>query len=56
MLGSVVADAVNTGEYKYEGGSWFVEGGEDYIRLNLDAVDEESMFSTKTLLPELTNC
>ena len=31
-IGSVVADAVNTGNYKYEGGSWLVEGiGEDYI-------------------------
>ena len=42
-IGSVVADAVNTGEYKYEGGSWNVEGiGEDYIpaNLNLDIIDE----------------
>ena len=42
-VGSVVADAVNTGEYKYDGGSWSVEGiGEDYIpkNLNLDVIDE----------------
>jgi cystathionine beta-synthase len=41
-IGSVVADAVNTGNYKYEGGSWLVEGiGEDYIpdNLNLDIID-----------------
>ena len=25
-IGSVVADAVNTGDYKYDGGSWLVEG------------------------------
>ena len=42
-VGSVVADAVNTGEYQYDGGSWSVEGiGEDYIpkNLNLDVSDE----------------
>ena len=42
-VGSVIADAVNTGNYKYEGGSWLVEGiGEDYIpdNLNLDIIDE----------------
>ena len=42
-VGSVIADAVNTGNYKYEGGSWMVEGiGEDYIpdNLNLDIIDE----------------
>ena len=42
-VGSVVADAVNTGEFKYDGGSWSVEGiGEDYIpkNLNLDVIDE----------------
>jgi cystathionine beta-synthase len=42
-VGSVVADAVNTGEYQYDGGSWSVEGiGEDYIpkNLNLDVIDE----------------
>jgi len=42
-VGSVVADAVNTGEYQYNGGSWSVEGiGEDYIpkNLNLDVIDE----------------
>ena len=49
-IGSVVADAVNTGEYKYEGGSWFVEGiGEDYIpdNLNLDVIDEGIYVSDK---------
>ena len=49
-IGSVVADAVNTGEYKYEGGSWFVEGiGEDYIpdNLNLDVIDEGIYISDK---------
>ena len=42
-VGSVVADAVNTGEYQYDGGSWSVEGiGEDYIpkNLKLDVIDE----------------
>ena len=42
-VGSVVADAVNTGEYQYDGGSWSVEGiGEGYIpkNLNLDVIDE----------------
>lgn len=35
--GSVVAPAVKTGEVKYEGGSWLVEGiGEDFIPPNLD--------------------
>lgn len=35
--GSVVAPAVETGEVKYEGGSWLVEGiGEDFIPPNLD--------------------
>ena len=49
-IGSVVADAVNTGEYKYEGGSWSVEGiGEDYIpaNLNLDIIDEGIYVSDK---------
>ena len=49
-IGSVVADAVNTGNYKYEGGSWFVEGiGEDYIpdNLNLDVIDEGIYVSDK---------
>ena len=49
-VGSVVADAVNTGEYKYEGGSWSVEGiGEDYIpaNLNLDIIDEGIYVSDK---------
>ncbi|MDF1793253.1 MAG: pyridoxal-phosphate dependent enzyme [Thalassobaculaceae bacterium] len=41
--GSVVAPAVETGEVKYEGGSWLVEGiGEDFIPPNLDlsVIDE----------------
>ena len=45
-----VADAVNTGNYKYEGGSWLVEGiGEDYIpdNLNLDIIDEGIYASDK---------
>ena len=49
-IGSVVADAVNTGEYKYEGGSWSVEGiGEDYIpaNLNLDIIDQGIYVSDK---------
>ena len=49
-IGSVVADAVNNGEYKYEGGSWNVEGiGEDYIpaNLNLDIIDEGIYVSDK---------
>ena len=41
--GSVVARAVKTGEVRYEGGSWLVEGiGEDFIPDNLDlfVIDE----------------
>ncbi|MEQ8394807.1 pyridoxal-phosphate dependent enzyme [Thalassobaculum sp.] len=35
--GSVVAPAVETGEVRYDGGSWLVEGiGEDFIPPNLD--------------------
>ena len=35
--GSVVADAILTGEYSYDGGSWLVEGvGEDFIPNNFD--------------------
>jgi cystathionine beta-synthase len=35
--GSVVARAVETGEVRYDGGSWLVEGiGEDFIPPNLD--------------------
>ena len=35
--GSVVARAIKTGEVRYEGGSWLVEGiGEDFIPDNLD--------------------
>ncbi len=42
-VGSVVAPAVETGEVKYDGGSWLVEGiGEDFIPDNLDlsVIDE----------------
>ena len=48
--GSVVADAVTKGTYKYEGGSWFVEGiGEDFIptNLNLDLIDDAIVVSDK---------
>jgi len=41
--GSVVAGAVATGQVKYDGGSWLVEGiGEDFIPPNLDlsVIDE----------------
>ena len=41
--GSIVADAVVTGNYKYDGGSWLVEGvGEDFIpsNLNLELLDD----------------
>ena len=35
--GSVVADAVISGQYKYQGDSWMVEGvGEDFIPTNVD--------------------
>ena len=49
-IGSVVADAVNKGSYKYENGSWLVEGiGEDHIpgNLNLDIIDEGIYVSDK---------
>jgi cystathionine beta-synthase len=49
-VGSVIADAVNNGEFKYDGGSWYVEGiGEDYIpgNLNLDIIDEGIYVSDK---------
>ena len=42
-VGSIIAPAVNTGEIKYKGGSWLVEGiGEDFVpeNLNLDIIDE----------------
>jgi cystathionine beta-synthase len=45
-----VADAVTKGNYKYEGGSWLVEGiGEDFIptNLNLDLVDDAVTVSDK---------
>lgn len=41
--GSVIADAVKNGNFKYEGGSWLVEGiGEDFIppNLNLNKLDD----------------
>ena len=35
--GSIVADAINTGKFKYDGGSWLVEGiGEDFIPSNVE--------------------
>ena len=35
--GSIVADAVNTGKFEYDGGSWLVEGiGEDFIPSNVE--------------------
>ena len=35
--GSIVADAVNTGQFEYDGGSWLVEGiGEDFIPSNVE--------------------
>ena len=49
-IGSVVADAVNKGSYKYENGSWLVDGiGEDHIpgNLNLDIIDEGIYVSDK---------
>ena len=48
--GSIVADAVTKGNYKYDGGSWLVEGiGEDFIptNLNLDLVDDAVTVSDK---------
>lgn len=48
--GSVIADAVTKGTYKYEGGSWFVEGiGEDFIptNLNLDLLDDAVVVTDK---------
>tara|TARA_Y100001970_G_scaffold158998_1_gene194437 strand:+ start:57315 stop:58682 length:1368 start_codon:yes stop_codon:yes gene_type:complete len=61
-LGSVVADAVIKGEYKYEGGAWLVEGvGEDFIPNNLDlsliddaetVSDKEAFYMLKILLQE----
>ena len=58
--GSVVAKAAETGEVKYEGGSWLVEGiGEDFIPPNLDlsviddgvtVTDKEAFAATNELL------
>ena len=48
--GSVVADAILTGKYKYEGGSWLVEGvGEDFIPNNfeLSLMDDAEIVSDK---------
>lgn len=48
--GSVVADAILTGKYKYEGGSWLVEGvGEDFIPNNFDLtlMDDAEIVSDK---------
>ena len=49
-IGSVIKDAVTTGSYKYEGGSWFVEGiGEDFIPNNcdLEVIDDAISVSDK---------
>ena len=49
-IGSVIKDAVKTGSYKYEGGSWFVEGiGEDFIPTNCDlnVIDDAISVSDK---------
>ena len=48
--GSVVADAILRGKYKYEGGSWLVEGvGEDFIPNNFDLslMDDAEIVSDK---------
>ena len=48
--GSVVADAILTGKYKYEGGSWLVERvGEDFIPNNFDLslMDDAEIVSDK---------
>ena len=49
-VGSVVAPAVRTGEVRYDGGSWLVEGiGEDFIPDNLDLslVDDGEVVSDR---------
>ena len=49
-IGSVIKDAVKTGSYKYDGGSWFVEGiGEDFIPTNcdLEVIDDAISVSDK---------
>ena len=49
-IGSVITDAVKTGTYKYDGGSWFVEGiGEDFIPTNCDlsVIDDAISVSDK---------
>ncbi len=48
--GSVIAEAVKTGEVNYEGGSWLVEGiGEDFIPdiLDLSVIDDAVTVSDK---------
>ena len=45
-----MADAILTGKYKYEGGSWLVEGvGEDFIPNNFDLslMDDAEIVSDK---------
>ena len=47
-VGSVIANAVKTGEVVYDGGSWLVEGiGEDFIPpiLDLSVIDDAEMVS-----------
>ncbi len=61
-VGSIMADAVKTGEYEYNGGSWLVEGiGEDFVPNNIDlnqlddaetVPDKEAFSIVKTLLRE----
>ena len=49
-IGSVIKDAVKTGSYNYNGGSWFVEGiGEDFIPTNcdLEVIDDAISVSDK---------
>ncbi len=57
--GSIVADAVTTGDFVYDGSSWLVEGiGEDFIPDNLDlslvddaeVVSDEEAFQTLQVL------
>ena len=60
--GSIVADAILKGDYKYDGGSWLVEGvGEDFIPNNFDlslmddaetVSDKEAFEVLQTLLKE----
>ena len=60
--GSIIADAILKGDYKYDGGSWLVEGvGEDFIPNNFDlslmddaetVSDKEAFEVLQTLLKE----